>query len=74
MPWTSRRSDERGRLREGFRALLTQNTLTIHDAHGGRAIVTGPDLEILASAIAGRGCNRGMAESRAIPSEPQEDS
>ena len=59
---------------DGFRALLTKNTLTIHDAHGGRAIVTGPDLEILASAIAGRGCNRGMAESRAIPSEPQEDS
>jgi hypothetical protein len=59
---------------EGFRALLTQNTLTIHDAHGGRVIVSGPDLEILASAMAGRGCNRGMAKSRAVPSESQEDS
>ena len=59
---------------EGFRALLTKNTLTIHDAHGGRVIVSGPDLEILASAMAGRGCNRGMAKSRAVPSESQEDS
>lgn len=58
---------------EGFRALITQTTLTIHDAHGGRVIVTGPDLEMLASAIAGRGCNRGMAESRAIASESQKD-
>lgn len=59
---------------EGFRALLTRTTLTIHDAHGGRVIVSGPDLEILASAMAGRGCNRGMAKSRAVPSESQEDS
>lgn len=40
---------------EGFRALLTQNTLTIHDAHGGRAIVTGPDLETLMEVIRARG-------------------
>lgn len=40
---------------EGFRALLTQNTLTIHDAHGGRAIVTGPDLETLVQVLTARG-------------------
>ena len=40
---------------EGFRALLTKNTLTIHDAHGGRAIVTGPDLEILVQVLTARG-------------------
>lgn len=40
---------------EGFRALLTKNTLTIHDAHGGRAIVTGPDLETLVQVLAARG-------------------
>lgn len=40
---------------EGFRALLTKNTLTIHDAHGGRAIVTGPDLETLVQVLTARG-------------------
>ncbi len=51
---------------EGFRALLTQNTLTIHDAHGGRAIVTGPDLETLMEVIRARG-KGGVNEYRHPP-------
>lgn len=51
---------------EGFRALLTQNTLTIHDAHGGRAIVTGPDLETLMEVIRARG-EGGVNEYRHPP-------
>lgn len=51
---------------EGFRALLTQNTLTIHDAHGGGVIVTGPDLETLVQVLTARG-KGGVNEYRHPP-------
>jgi hypothetical protein len=50
----------------GLRALLTRTTLTIHDAHGGRVIVTGPDLETLVEVIRARG-KGGVNEYRHPP-------
>lgn len=40
---------------EGLKALLTKTTLTIHDAQGGRVIVSGPALELLTNLIKARG-------------------
>jgi len=40
---------------EGFRALLTRKSLTIHGSDGGRVILTGPDLETMIEVIKARG-------------------
>lgn len=39
---------------EGLKALLTKTTLTIHDAQGGRVIVSGPAFELLTNLIKAR--------------------
>lgn len=40
---------------EGFKALLTRKSLTIHTPDGGRVVLSGPDLETLLSVLKGRG-------------------
>ena len=40
---------------EGFKALLTRKSLTIHTPDVGRVVLSGPDLETLVSVLKGRG-------------------